>query len=201
MQLRIACIVEGHGECESVPILIRRIAHRFDPGLDVQLPHPIRIPKSRLLKPGELEKAVQLAAARAESGGGILVILDSDDDCPAALAPDLLARMRAARGDLPSAIVLANKEFESWFLAAARSLRGQKGLPEDLDPPARPEAIRGAKEWLNQRMGTGAYSASVDQASLTTVFDLEPARRAPSFDKCYREVIRLLETLRRRAQG
>jgi len=137
MQLRIVCIVEGHGECESVPILIRRIANRFDPGLDVQLPHPIRIPKSKLLRPGELEKAVRLAAARSKADGGILVILDSDDDCPATLAPDLLARMRAKRGDLPSAIVLANKEFESWFLASAQSLRGYRGLPEDLEPPAR----------------------------------------------------------------
>jgi hypothetical protein len=200
MQVRIGCVVEGRGECESVPILIRRIASLFDPGLAVQVPHPIRIPKSRLLKPGELEKAVELAALRAEDGGGILVILDSDDDCPAKLAPDLLARTRAARGDLPSAVVLPNKEFESWFLAAAQSLRGHKGFPEDLEPPAQPEAIRGAREWLNQRVTTGAYSANVDQASLTAVFALEPARRAPSFDKCYREVIRLLETLRERAK-
>ena len=196
MPLRIVCIVEGHGESASVPILIRRIASRFDPGLAVDVPHPIRIPKSKLLKPGELEKAVRFAAMRAEAGGGILIILDSDDDCPAQLAPDLLARTRAARGDIPSAVVLPNKEFESWFLAAAQSLRGCRGLPKDLEPPPQPEAIRGAKEWLNQRVTTGAYSSNVDQASLTAVFDLEPARRAPSFDKCYREVIRLLETLR-----
>src|SRR5271169_802684 len=112
-----AWIVEGHGESASVPILIRRIASSFDPGLAVDVPHPIRIPKSKLLKPGELEKAVEFAAMRAEAGGGILIILDSDDDCPAQLAPDLLARTRAARGDLPSAVVLPNKEFESWFLA------------------------------------------------------------------------------------
>ena len=136
----------------------------------------------------------------AEADGGIPVILDSDDDCPAQLAPDLLARMRAARGDLPSAVVLPNKEFESWFLAAAQSLRGYRGFPEDLEAPAQPEAIRGAKEWLNQRATPGAYSANVDQASLTDKFDLDSARRAPSFDKCYREVIQLLETLRGRVE-
>ncbi len=106
MPVRIVCIVEGHGECESVPILIRRIAQRFDPGLAVDIPHPIRIPRSKLLKPGELERAVKLAAVRAEAGGGILVILVSDDDCPAKLAPDLATRTRTARGDLPSAVVL-----------------------------------------------------------------------------------------------
>ena len=200
MPVRIGCVVEGHGECEAVPILIRRIAYRLDPGLDVQVPHPVRIPKSKLLKPGELERAVQLAAMLVEAEGGILVILDSDDDCPATLAPNLLTRARTARGDLPSAVVVPNKGFESWFLAAARSLRGYKGLPEDLEAPPQPEAIRGAKEWLNQRVITGAYSANVDQASLASVFDLELARLAPSFDKCYREVVRLLETLRARIE-
>ena len=200
MRVRIGCIVEGHGECDSVPILIRRIANDLDTGLKVDVPHPVRVPKSKLLKPGELERAVELAAMCVETDGGILVILDSDDDCPAQLAPDLLARTRTARGDLPSAVVLANKEFESWFLAAAQSLQGHRGLPEDLEPPGQPEAIRGAKEWLSQRVGTGAYSANVDQASLTSLFDFDLARRAPSFDKCYREVIRLLETLRARPE-
>jgi len=81
--------------------------------------------------------------------------------------------MRVARGDLPSAVVLPNKEFESGFLAAAESLRGYRGFPEDLEAPAQPEAIRGAKEWLNQRATPGAYSANVDQASLTDKFDLD----------------------------
>ena len=31
-EVRIAAIVEGHGECEAVPILIRRIAETIDPG-------------------------------------------------------------------------------------------------------------------------------------------------------------------------
>jgi hypothetical protein len=196
MAVRIGCIVEGHGECESVPILIRRIARQFDPGLEVRIPHPVRVTKSKLLKPGELERAVELAAMNVQGDGGILVILDSDDDCPAALAPQLLARTQSARSDLPSAVVLPNKEFESWFLAAAQSLRGHGGFPEDLESPTQPEAIRGAKEWLGKRVRSGAYSANVDQASLTDVFDFDLARRAPSFDKCYREVTRLLETLR-----
>lgn len=200
MGVRIGCIVEGHGECESVPILIRRIACQLDPGLAVQIPHPVRVTKSKLLKPGELERAVDLAAMSVEGNGGILVILDSDDDCPAELAPALLARTQSARSDLPSAVVLPNKEFESWFLAAAQSLRGRRGFPEDLESPAQPEAIRGAKEWLSNRARAGVYSSNVDQASLTLVFDFDLARRAPSFDKCYREVIRLLETLRARAE-
>jgi hypothetical protein len=199
MPVRIGCIVEGHGECESLPILIRRIATLFDPALEVRIPHPVRIPKSKLLRPGELERAVDLAGMSVEGNGGILVVLDSDDDCPAALAPVLLDRVRSARGDLPCAVILPNREFETWFLAAAPSLRGCRGLPDDLESPPDPEMIRGAKEWLSARVRTGAYSGNVDQASFTAVFDIELARRSPSFDKCYREVIRLLESTRARA--
>jgi hypothetical protein len=198
MALCIACIVEGHGECESVPILIRRIATSFDPALAVHIPHPIRVPKSKLLKQGALEKAVELAAMQVGANGGILVLLDSDDECPAELAPNLLTRALSARHDVPSAVVLPNREFESWFLAAAESLRGHRGLATDLRAPTEPEAVRGAKEWLSQRINAGCYSSRVDQPSLTGTFNLEDARRAPSFDKCFREVTRLLDALRGR---
>jgi hypothetical protein len=157
MAVRIGCIVEGHGESESVPILIRRSACRLDPGLDVRIPHPIRITKSKLLRPGELEKAVELAAMNAGRNGGILVLLDSDDDCPAELAPQLLARTRSARNDLPSAVILAKTELESWFLAAAESLGGHGGFPGDLEPPHDTEAIRGAEGMAgNASSPTGA---------------------------------------------
>lgn len=196
MAVRIGCIVEGHGECSSVPVLVRRIAGESALGLDLRIPHPIRVSKSKILKSGELERAIELAAMSVMGRGGILVLLDSDDDCPAVLAPRLLERVRSARSDLPSAVVLANKEFESWFLAAASSLRGYGRFPEELETPAEPEGVRGAKEWLSRQARDGAYSPSVDQESLTRVFDLNLARRAPSFDKCFREVSRLIETLR-----
>jgi len=90
-------------------------------------------------------------------------------------------------------------EFESWFLASARSLRGRRGLPQDLEPPDQPEEIRGAKEWLSNHIPGGAYAPTVDQASLTHALDLTLARRAASFDKCYREIVLLLGMLRPRA--
>ncbi len=126
MAIRIACVVEGHGDAEALPVLIRRIAQRVQPSIVVAVPHPIRTPKSRLLKTGELERAVDLAARKINRQGGILVLLDSDDDCPKDLAPKLLHRAVQTCGDLPIAVVLANREFESWFLAAAESLRGHQ---------------------------------------------------------------------------
>lgn len=59
MIIRIGCIVEGHGDVEAVPILVRRLARELDPDLAVETPRPIRVPKDRLLKTGELERHVE----------------------------------------------------------------------------------------------------------------------------------------------
>jgi len=193
MVLRIACVVEGHAERESVPILLRRIAQTVDPELTLEIPQPIRIPKSKLLKAGELERAVDLAARKVDSHGSILIVIDSDDDCPAELGPLLLGRAISSRGDLPVGVVVAKREFEAWFIAAAASLQGQRGLVENLQPPHDPEEISDAKGWLGTRMvGEGSYTSTLDQPALTAVFDLSAARAADSFEKCYREVTRLL---------
>ncbi|WP_395140365.1 hypothetical protein [Armatimonas sp.] len=86
--------------------------------------------------------------------------------------------------------MLANREYEGWFLAASESL----GMP----PCENPEAIREAKGWIKRERGT--YSPTVDQASLTTKFDLTVAReRADSFDKFCREVQTLLQFHRQNA--
>ena len=198
MTVQIGCIVEGHGEVEAVPILIRRIAKRLYPELQVVTPPPIRVPRDKVVKAGELERKVELAARKISGQGAIFILLDSDDDCPAQLGPELLCRARQVRSDLPIAVVLAKREFEAWFLAAAESLRGQRGLKNDLEPPNNPEEIHGAKEWLSHRMeGTGAYSPTVDQPGLTVRFDFAQACHADSFDKCYRDIVYLLNELRK----
>ena len=147
-------------------------------------------------KAGELERAIELAALKTRPRGGVLVLLDSDDDCPAELGPSLLARAAQAGMGLPVGVVLAQREFESWFLAGAESLRGRRGLPDNLTSPAEPELIRGAKEWLRSQISGGVYAETIDQPAFAAVFDLTLARRAQSFDKCCREVRRLIEHCR-----
>lgn len=94
--------------------------------------------------------------------------------------------------------MIAKNEFEAWFLAAAESLRGKSGLKDDIYPPDDPEAIRNAKGWLsNQMEDSRTYRETRDQPTLTDSFDLEQARRADSFDKCYRDIVRLLDELRK----
>ena len=122
-------------------------------------------------------------------------LLDADDDCPAEYGPLLLARAQAARPDRQVSVVLANREFEAWFLAAAPSLAGQFGFPGEFSRPQHPETPRDCKGLLTKARPKGQpYKETVDQAPLTSVFDLKMAREhSDSFDKFYREVSRLLE--------
>jgi hypothetical protein len=187
----IACIVEGQGDVLSIPLIIRRIAHEAEV-YDITI-RPIRISRSKLVRPGELERAVELGAREAGAGGSVLIVVDADDDCPKELSPSLQQRAEAARRDFATGIVLANKEKEAWYIAAIESLRGRRGLAVDVTRPADPEGIRGAKQWMAARMGVGGYSEVSDQAAFAQLFELEAARQhAPSFSKLEREVKRLL---------
>jgi len=193
MQVRVACVVEGHGDTRAVPVLVRRIAAEVDPALSVHIPEPVRVPRYRLVKAGELERAVVLATRKLSAPGAVLILVDSEDDCPRFLGPALLQRAALVYRAGPVAVVLAKYEFEAWFLAAAESLRGRRGLPSDIEAPPHPERIRAAKGWLASRMAAGqTYSETQDQAAFAAVFDLQAARRAGSFDKCYRDIVRIL---------
>lgn len=188
-------IVEGEGDKAAVPILLRRMVPAIEPGRPVTVATPMRVTRASLLKAGELERYVDLATRTHGGAGAVLVLVDADADCAATLGPALQARAEAARPDSPVAVVLAVQEYECWFLAAASSIGGQRSLPTHVAPPDDPEGVRDAKGWIKQRRTDGrAYGPTVDQPALTAVFDMGLARAgAPSFDKLWREVARLLE--------
>ncbi|WP_404980689.1 DUF4276 family protein [Carboxydichorda subterranea] len=125
----------------------------------------------------------------------ILVLFDADDDCPATMGPGLLQMAEQVLGrQAPVAVVLAKAEYETWFVACLDQLHGKRGIRRDARVPHDPEAIRGAKEYLEQQMTPGRfYSETVDQPALTQLIDVERTRsRSPSFDKLWREVERLV---------
>ncbi|MBI3687069.1 MAG: DUF4276 family protein [Actinobacteria bacterium] len=188
----IATVVEGHGEVAALPVLLRRMAAEIAPTLWVEVPLPYRVGRQAVIRPGGLERV--LGAVAEQAGAGVVVLLDADDDCPATLGPELAQRARRARPDLPVAPILANREFEAWFLAAAPSLGGHRGLAADLDRPAEAERPRDCKGWLSAHRTDGrAYKPVSDQAALAAVFDLSMARaHSRSFDKLWRTLAELL---------
>jgi hypothetical protein len=188
--MKVGLIVEGHGEERSAPILLRRVLQALDASLHPDVLPAYRLSRGKLVKKEEFERTIELMARKVGTEGRILVLLDADDDLPCVLGPRLLEWAKSYRPDRDTSVVVAKHEYEAWFLAAAASLRGKRGLPADLDPPAAPEGVRDAKGWLHHRMPDG-YSETLDQPALTSVFDLNVARRADSFDKFFREVGRL----------
>jgi len=97
LTVTLACIVEGHGDVQAVPVLIRRIAAALDAGLVLHILPPLRVPRFKLVKNGEIERSVELAARKTGGNGGVLVLIDSEDECPARLGPQLLQRAVGAQ--------------------------------------------------------------------------------------------------------
>src|SRR6266496_6057257 len=101
MAVRICCVVEGHGDYKATPILIRRVASEIAPEFPIEIPQPVRVPRSKLTKTNELEKAVLLAVNKALPHGAVLILADSDDDPPRLLGPELLKKAMQIRPDVP----------------------------------------------------------------------------------------------------
>lgn len=92
----LASIVEGHGEVLTLPPLLRRIAQDLASGSPLSAPTPWRLPRGRFRIAGELERAVAVVSRRVIGEGGVIILLDSDKECPVALAAELGQRAAGA---------------------------------------------------------------------------------------------------------
>lgn len=126
--VRVAPIVEGHAEqASAIRILLERTWLEIVGGNYIDILRPIRVPKSKLRQATEFHNALDLAAlnlrsATFEMRQFILVLLDADEDCPVSLVSALRQTAREQRADMDVAIIVANVEFETWFVAGAESL-------------------------------------------------------------------------------
>ncbi len=196
-RIRIAPIVEGHGEVQAIRILLDRVWREIAGGQYAEVLQPIRRPRSQLLKEDELKRAVQLAFAKlrqtpaAETPNVVLVMADAEPDAACILAPRLLGWAKAAAEHVAVCCVLPNPEYETWFAAAAESLTDYVALQDGENAPTEPEKARHGKSWVQRRFKGVRYSETVDQPRLTARMDLQMCRqRSPSFDKLCRELER-----------
>jgi hypothetical protein len=194
VQPEVLCVVEGHGEIKAVPVLLRRIGAGLEPPVYPVTPQPFRVPRSRLAdKSGQLERVLLRGGLRAHASGGVLVVLDADDDCPVEVGQRLSGW---ATGVVPGSrvgVVVANREFESWLLAGIEPLRGRAGISPTAEWPADSETRRGAKARLDALMPEGKYKPVLHQARFAALMDIDLAtERSRSFRKFVAEVTRLL---------
>lgn len=172
--MNIQPIVEGHGEVEALPVLLRRLCHEASAS-EIQISRPILRKRNELVNQPKLETTVT-AARYQPNCDAILILFDSDKDCPAELGPKVHQWASAVCGDLPCEVVMPHQEYEAWFLAGIEPLRGRRGIRNDAARHPTPEEPRGAKAQLRRRMERwGRYSATTDQAAFSALFSMPAA--------------------------
>jgi len=183
--MKIASIVEGAGEVHALPILLRRLADWRTSGSFVEALPSIRVRRDRFLnREKEFRRHLLLAGAKCSPDGWVLVLLDADDDCPAELGPEIVRRAQDCAPHLRVSVVLANREYEAWFIAAAKSLDGHRGFAFDPAEIVEPEIPRNAKGWIKAHMASGTYGETTDQPAFSARMDLQQAHdRSRSFRK------------------
>ncbi|SRR5271157_965990 len=213
---RLILFVEGEGEADAVPKLVRRLLTEMGDWQDILLDdEPFRVGQvSKLLKEDfHVWKRFLRASLKRPNVGGVLLILDGDigkvagkDFCAAAAARSLaVAATHVGAGEIFSvAVVFARQEYETWLIAGIASLAGRR-LPDGRPIKANAKAPDGdlelsprdAKGWL-RAIVDGGYKPTRDQAALTTMVDLEVirARKLRSFRRLESAVSSLREAIR-----
>ena len=195
----IIAIVEGDGEEEAVPQLIRRILWDRLVRYDVHVPRPV-IAKGTTKFNKKWEQFLRYAVKK--ECDGILVLMDADEKCPYEEAQSLAMKASALGLNVPIAIVYAKSEYETWFISSlsahtGQGIRERLGLDSSINAPDHVEDIRGAKEWLGRRMPRArGYNETSDQVVLTRHIDLATTRCVSrSFRRLCHAVEELVEAI------
>lgn len=171
----VQTIVEGIGEVQAIPLLFRRLAGVAGVH-DLQIATPIRYSRHDIVAGLGAERAA--GVARARGADSLVVVFDADDDCPVEAARAAAGHFASVAPDLASWVVVADREYETWFLGAIDSLRGRRGISADAASHDAPESPRDAKGELTWRMdGSRVYSPRGDQPAFTALFAMDSAYR------------------------
>ena len=190
--MNIQPIVEGHGEVDAVPVLLRRLRDLAQV-YPLEVNSPIRRHYSDFFDEQQVRKAMRIALKQDCDAILLMVDGDGDHDCPRVQAPKILGWAQAEAAGKPCAVVMAYREFEAWFLASIESLRGKRGIRADAESHPDPEEPRGAKAQLEERMKAGrSYSETADQPAISAEFDMKP-----TYEKCrsFRHLVKVFGEL------
>ena len=198
---KIVPIVEGEGEKKAVPALCYKILHELE-RYDIFVAVPIVVKGvGNLTRPGGLETFLK-AACREPDCAAVLTLIDADDACALTLAKSLSGRAASAGLGVPVSIVVAAREYEAWFLASLKTLRGRDidgrfTLPANLEYTGDVESRRGVKEWLGKALPDGiVYAPTLDQAPMSKLIDTVEARtNSRSFRRMCHAIEQIVEAI------
>lgn len=215
---RLVLFVEGEGESDALPVLVRRLLTEkglWSPSIFVVDQNPFRVGHVNGLLKNQCSEWKRLlrAATKRHSLGGVLLIVDGDvkkiganNFCAANVARLLADTAKAAGGGVSFsvAVVLARQEFESWLIAGIESLAGKRlndgrVIAADAKTPVGnlEESPRDAKGWL-RRIVEGGYKPTRDQAAISELVSLQQIRdrKLRSFQRFESAVSQLVTAIR-----
>jgi hypothetical protein len=179
--LHIFPVVEGHGEEVAVPVLLRNFFGSRHAIYDVNIYRPYRLPRGKMTKADQWDGILTLAIRRIEDGmsegdrGLVLVLCDSDDDCPISVRESIESQIRITSSRVDFQVVVAQKEFEAWFLTCRASFEGHhecvQPIPQIDDIPL----IRDAKGYFERSILKPGryYSEVVDQPKFSALINFK----------------------------
>jgi hypothetical protein len=209
-RVHLECVVEGAGEQQAVPHLIhrwlelkqKRESNRYAWTVDTVVTHSCQRIKSTHDPQRKIGVEWYVQIAVAKGAHGVLVLLDADDEPPRELTETLRRRAHESARNVPVGVVVANREYEAWFVADLWSLRRRGIFPwaNRLVPLVAPESKRDAKDLVRTLLGR-PYEETTDQRALTAQlsFNRGSRRRSPSFSRLETELDRLTREARRYA--
>lgn len=139
-------------------------------GDSIEVIGPIRQKRGQLVQREGFSNAVSLAASKLNDLSPsndpplVLVLGDADQDCPGRLGPNMLEFAQESHSHADVACVVAKVEYETWFVAAAESLRDFLELPDGFALSESTEDLGLSKGWIEQRFKGTKYSENAGPA-------------------------------------
>ncbi len=148
------CIVEGDGEKEAVPLLLRRIVHGKFQRWETQFRPYNAHGRGNIVNQANFTRILE-RALRVPNLEAIFIVVDSEGDCPKNLAQQLSQWVRQSKPHVPVAIVVAHQCYEAWLLAG----HCWSSQPETIAPGT-------VKKMVSYKIGQ-PYKETINQPSLT----------------------------------
>lgn len=192
-------IVEGHGEVSAVPEIVRKISYERENIFDCNVFKPYRMSRGKIVRFGDdLDKVIRYGEAKIASDGvdgGILILVDSDDDCPVVLQRKFMKFFGRGNYRVPVSFVLPKREYEAWFISCVEHMRTHPSVRDDAISHPDPESLRDAKGFFSKDVLIDGvnYSETIDQVRYSSIINVECVfERCRSFQKFCNEVGRIL---------
>ena len=171
-EIHIASIVEGHGDKNALPTLIKKLKP------NTILYEPTRIPRDKFLNDEQFRgKHLKIMRAFVEDkdNKAVIILFDAEEECCKDLLKKIQKTVLADIDEVLSGInyifALAEKGYESWLMAGFGGSDTEKGNPQ---------------QWLKDNISSlnGRYRKAVDQKRISAQLDIEKAKKnSPSFHR------------------